>query len=78
VREALASENLPEITLVARGYGAERPIADNDTVKGRTRNRRIEITLLDPEPAPEDAGEETAPGSVADATPAPEAASGPR
>ncbi len=53
VRAALAGEDLPDIALVARGYGTERPVADNDTPEGRTRNRRIEITLLDPGPSPQ-------------------------
>ncbi|MDR2633191.1 MAG: OmpA family protein [Treponema sp.] len=33
--------------VVVRGYGAERPIADNRTDAGRHRNRRVEITLLE-------------------------------
>ncbi|MDR3114462.1 MAG: OmpA family protein [Treponema sp.] len=33
--------------VVVRGYGAERPIADNNTDAGRQRNRRVEITLLE-------------------------------
>lgn len=35
--------------LSAVGYGKFRPIADNDTVKGRGINRRIEIQLIAPE-----------------------------
>lgn len=31
--------------LVAEGYGSGRPIADNNTVEGRARNRRIEVKL---------------------------------
>ncbi|GHU54263.1 membrane protein [Spirochaetia bacterium] len=33
--------------VVVRGYGAERPIADNRTESGRQRNRRVEITILE-------------------------------
>lgn len=31
--------------MVAVGYGPHRPVADNDTPRGRLRNRRIEIVL---------------------------------
>lgn len=41
----LAQDVLPE-QLLATGYGATRPIAGNDTVEGRAKNRRIEITVL--------------------------------
>jgi outer membrane protein OmpA-like peptidoglycan-associated protein len=33
--------------VVIRGYGADRPIADNRTVEGMERNRRVEITILE-------------------------------
>jgi len=33
--------------VVIRGYGAERPIADNSTEEGMRRNRRVEITILE-------------------------------
>ncbi|MDR1030744.1 MAG: OmpA family protein [Treponema sp.] len=33
--------------VVVRGYGAERPIADNRTDAGRQQNRRVEITILE-------------------------------
>jgi len=33
--------------IVIRGYGAERPVADNRTEEGMRRNRRVEITLLE-------------------------------
>jgi outer membrane protein OmpA-like peptidoglycan-associated protein len=36
-----------EDRVVIRGYGAERPLADNDTEEGRERNRRVEITILE-------------------------------
>jgi outer membrane protein OmpA-like peptidoglycan-associated protein len=33
--------------VVIRGYGAERPIADNRTQEGMRKNRRVEITILE-------------------------------
>jgi outer membrane protein OmpA-like peptidoglycan-associated protein len=33
--------------VVVRGYGAERPIADNKTEEGKRKNRRVEITILE-------------------------------
>ena len=33
--------------VVVRGYGAERPVADNATEEGRRRNRRVEIIILE-------------------------------
>ena len=33
--------------VVVRGYGAERPVADNNTEEGMRRNRRVEITILE-------------------------------
>lgn len=48
VRDALEAEDLPLIELGARGYGAERPVAENETAEGRRANRRIELTLAEP------------------------------
>ena len=33
--------------IVVRGFGAERPLADERTEAGRRRNRRVEITILE-------------------------------
>jgi outer membrane protein OmpA-like peptidoglycan-associated protein len=33
--------------IVIRGYGAEKPIADNSTEEGMRKNRRVEITILE-------------------------------
>jgi len=36
-----------EDQIMVRGYGANRPIADNSTPEGMAKNRRVEITILD-------------------------------
>ncbi|GBU28355.1 hypothetical protein R84B8_01913 [Treponema sp. R8-4-B8] len=33
--------------IVVRGYGSEKPVADNNTPEGMALNRRVEITLLE-------------------------------
>ncbi|MFT3973223.1 MAG: OmpA family protein [Amaricoccus sp.] len=68
VLAALRAENLPQVGLVARGYGADDPVADNATEPGRAKNRRIEFTLV----APASIGDALAP-----AAPAPAAQAGP-
>lgn len=67
---ALEGQDLPLVDLTARGYGASRPRASNETPQGRVLNRRIEIVLRDPEAEPAVA----APGT-SDPAPAAEAAS---
>lgn len=42
----LQQRGVPEIRVIAKGYGAERPIADNDDAAGRARNRRIEFRVV--------------------------------
>ncbi len=39
------SLGIPPVQLEATGYGEYRPLADNATVKGRNKNRRVEIFL---------------------------------
>jgi outer membrane protein OmpA-like peptidoglycan-associated protein len=41
----LGARRPEEIT--ARGYGAERPVADSTTAEGQALNRRVEITILE-------------------------------
>jgi outer membrane protein OmpA-like peptidoglycan-associated protein len=41
-RQGIASERMR-----AFGYGLERPIADNSTAEGRSRNRRVEIVIAE-------------------------------
>jgi outer membrane protein OmpA-like peptidoglycan-associated protein len=33
--------------VVVRGFGADRPVADNRTEAGMRKNRRVEITILE-------------------------------
>jgi outer membrane protein OmpA-like peptidoglycan-associated protein len=44
--ERLQAAGVDSVRIQANGMGASNPVASNTTVKGRTRNRRIEITLL--------------------------------
>jgi OmpA-OmpF porin, OOP family len=45
VRDTLILLGLDAEKLTARGYGSDRPIADNSTDEGKKKNRRIEIHL---------------------------------
>jgi chemotaxis protein MotB len=50
--EYLASQGIPSDKLAAVGMGESRPIADNETEEGRSKNRRIEIYLVDSDKLP--------------------------
>jgi len=45
VRAALVARGIDPARLTAVGIGPDRPIADNGTPQGRSRNRRVEILL---------------------------------
>jgi outer membrane protein OmpA-like peptidoglycan-associated protein len=48
VTDYLLSKNVRTADrIVIRGYGAEKPVADNSTEEGRRKNRRVEITILE-------------------------------
>ncbi len=47
VRAYLIKKGIAADRLVAVGYGESRPIADNNSVIGRAKNRRVEFTVLD-------------------------------
>ncbi|MCL2066247.1 MAG: OmpA family protein [Treponema sp.] len=48
VADYLISKNVRTVDRVTvRGYGAERPVADNRSEEGMRRNRRVEITILE-------------------------------
>ena len=42
----LTSSGIEPRRLVYRGYGSQKPVADNTTEEGRARNRRTELTVL--------------------------------
>lgn len=48
VRRALTRNGVEAERLVARGFGASQPAADNSTEAGRAQNRRIEIKVIGP------------------------------
>ena len=47
VSDYLVSEGVNADNLSVRGYGESQPIADNGTVEGRARNRRVELRIQD-------------------------------
>jgi len=48
VTDYLLSKNVRTADrIVVRGYGAEKPVADNRTEEGKRKNRRVEITILE-------------------------------
>lgn len=46
VRSFLIKQGCNPALLVAKGYGATRPIADNDTEEGKQQNRRVELQFI--------------------------------
>ncbi len=50
VNYLLASRQIARDRLQYKGFGATRPIADNDTEAGRARNRRTEMTVISNQP----------------------------
>jgi OOP family OmpA-OmpF porin len=45
VRQYLLGRGLKPERLAARGYGPDRPVADNNTDEGRAKNRRVEFVI---------------------------------
>jgi OOP family OmpA-OmpF porin len=42
----LTAKGIPAARLEAQGFGADRPVATNDTAEGRAANRRVEFKIL--------------------------------
>jgi outer membrane protein OmpA-like peptidoglycan-associated protein len=47
VRGALVARGVAPEKLVARGFGVQRPIADNESEAGRARNRRVAFQIVE-------------------------------
>jgi len=45
VKKYLVSKKVSETRIIAVGYGATKPLADNNTEAGRQKNRRVEFIL---------------------------------
>jgi outer membrane protein OmpA-like peptidoglycan-associated protein len=43
----LRDQGIEPVRMTAAGYGKDRPVADNSTVEGRRRNRRVEIIIAE-------------------------------
>jgi OOP family OmpA-OmpF porin len=56
VAQALESDGISSDRITTRGLGEDYPIAPNSTAAGRQQNRRVEITILNPEQPPQNAG----------------------
>jgi len=46
IRLFITNYNLPATRLSAAGYAEFHPVAGNDTVEGRTQNRRVDVVVL--------------------------------
>jgi OOP family OmpA-OmpF porin len=45
VKTYIISQGIAEARILAKGYGQKQPIADNRTITGRAKNRRVELKL---------------------------------
>ena len=49
MKHLVDKEQIPATELTAKGWGSEKPIADNNTEEGREANRRVEFLVTDAE-----------------------------
>lgn len=49
VAEYLVDKGAPYEKVVFEGFGSSQPIADNETPEGRSKNRRVEILIRNPQ-----------------------------
>ena len=49
VADYLVQTGIDSGTIVASGIGGSKPLASNDTPEGRSKNRRVEIVIMDEE-----------------------------
>lgn len=47
VKKLLLDKGIADDRLVAIGYGPDKPVGDNTTPEGRSKNRRVEFTILE-------------------------------
>lgn len=50
VRQYLIDAGIAPASIIATGYGESRPIADNETEDGRSRNRRVVLRIFSGQP----------------------------
>lgn len=51
-RDYLVARGVPASRIAIDGRGSREPIAPNDTVANRAKNRRVEVFVAEPQPAP--------------------------
>jgi len=47
IAKELIIRGIPSEKIICKGSGRNKPVADNSTVEGRAKNRRVEITILE-------------------------------